>query len=214
MYSDTKKTEKNWIFINTSKNVELMVKCRGLLSYQCSLEQNSTMTVLLPLLDNMLSSMNADLCEFDTMGVCIGPGSFTGLRIGVATIKAFSQVFGAKIVPVTSLRLNAYIDTNKDNIMSVVGGGKDVFFVAVYSGKHTLYEPQCLVGEDCLKKLMDKFEPKKIVTDTAFGSIPLSNLDGQRIVKAMSDCDVFCNHFNVEPLYIRRPQPLRGACDA
>ena len=43
---------------------------------------------LMPMIENMLSLSDLNVRELDAIAVCEGPGSFTGLRIGMATAKA------------------------------------------------------------------------------------------------------------------------------
>ncbi len=61
--------------------------------------------VLLEEIDAILRENSVDINEIDYFGVCIGPGSFTGIRIGVATVNAFALALGRKAVEVTSLEI-------------------------------------------------------------------------------------------------------------
>ena len=63
---------------------------------------------LMPLIDEVLLSCNLSLYDFDLYTCCIGPGSFTGVRIGVSTIKAFNDVSSIPIASVSSLESLAY----------------------------------------------------------------------------------------------------------
>ena len=56
---------------------------------------------LLPLIDELLASARVPLADVEAFAVSIGPGSFTGLRIGLATVKAFA--FGAAARPVAAV---------------------------------------------------------------------------------------------------------------
>jgi len=58
---------------------------------------------LLPAVDACLASAKAALGDVSLLAVVSGPGSFTGLRIALATVKAFAAARGAPVVPVSSL---------------------------------------------------------------------------------------------------------------
>lgn len=58
---------------------------------------------LLPLADRMLAECGRNLREITTIGVTSGPGSFTGVRIGVATAKALAYALEARLVAVPTL---------------------------------------------------------------------------------------------------------------
>lgn len=55
--------------------------------------QNTGLThsqTLLPMVETLLSACNLSLSDLDLLGVSVGPGSFTGLRIGVAALKGLA----------------------------------------------------------------------------------------------------------------------------
>lgn len=55
---------------------------------------------LLPMLDEIVHMADIDLKEIDAIAVAAGPGSFTGLRIGAATVKGLGLALDKKIIPV------------------------------------------------------------------------------------------------------------------
>lgn len=58
---------------------------------------------LLPLIDRTLKEVKLTLKDMDGIVVSIGPGSFTGLRIGLATAKGLAQVTGLSLVAIPTL---------------------------------------------------------------------------------------------------------------
>ena len=63
---------------------------------------------LLPNIEKMLINENTSLNNIDVFSVVIGPGSFTGIRIGVSLVKAFLFGTNKKCVSVNSFELLAY----------------------------------------------------------------------------------------------------------
>lgn len=59
---------------------------------------------LVPLIEKALISQNLSMDDIDVIGVSIGPGSFTGLRIGLTVAKTLSQFSRAKLVGISSLK--------------------------------------------------------------------------------------------------------------
>lgn len=63
---------------------------------------------LMPLVDSALKENNLSLNDINLLACCLGPGSFTGIRIGIATVKAFADAKNIPTVGVTSLESLAY----------------------------------------------------------------------------------------------------------
>jgi tRNA threonylcarbamoyladenosine biosynthesis protein TsaB len=63
---------------------------------------------MLPAIDHLLQDSGMKLSDIDVFGVVNGPGSFTGLRIGMATAKGFSQALDKPMVTVSTLEALAY----------------------------------------------------------------------------------------------------------
>ena len=70
-------------------------------------DENTHSVKLMPLLDKLLKDNNTTVNDIDLFACDIGPGSFTGIRIGVSTIKAFIDVTNRKAVGVSSLEILA-----------------------------------------------------------------------------------------------------------
>jgi tRNA threonylcarbamoyladenosine biosynthesis protein TsaB len=76
---------------------------------------------LLPLAEQALADAGVTWEELDRLAVGVGPGGFTGLRIGVATARALAQARGLPLVPVGSLEALAAAAA----VSAVVGAGHD-----------------------------------------------------------------------------------------
>lgn len=63
---------------------------------------------LLPMVESMMKCAGVTIADIDAAAVTVGPGSFTGLRIGVSTVKGMCFGAGKKCVPVSSLEAIAY----------------------------------------------------------------------------------------------------------
>lgn len=63
---------------------------------------------LMPLIDEMFKKTDLSLKDIYMLACCVGPGSFTGVRIGISTAKAFADVYNFKTFGVSSLEGLAY----------------------------------------------------------------------------------------------------------
>ncbi|MHB1626982.1 MAG: tRNA (adenosine(37)-N6)-threonylcarbamoyltransferase complex dimerization subunit type 1 TsaB [Bacilli bacterium] len=65
-------------------------------------------TLLNPLIDEMLAALNMDLSDLEGVIAGVGPGSYTGVRIGVTAAKTLAFALGIPALPVSSLAAAAY----------------------------------------------------------------------------------------------------------
>ena len=63
-----------------------------------------------PMVKEILAQTQTDPAELDAIAVSRGPGSFTGIRIGMATAKAFAQVWNKPVICVPTLASFAFTD--------------------------------------------------------------------------------------------------------
>lgn len=89
---------------------------------------------LLPLIDETLKKANLKLSDMTHLACSIGPGSFTGIRIGIATIKAFAKVLNAPIFSVSSLDILAYTNTDisSDYVISMLDAKNNRVYYSMY----------------------------------------------------------------------------------
>lgn len=91
---------------------------------------------LMPMIDEMLASANTRYDALDGLGVTRGPGSFTGVRIGLATARGLALATGLPLVGLSTLDvLAAGISravAGERNIVAVLDARRGQFYVAVY----------------------------------------------------------------------------------
>ncbi len=80
-------------------------KVLGVTSVTAGLTHSQT---ILPALTSLLSGCSMNVSDADGFAVSIGPGSFTGLRIGISAVKGMAQGSGKKCIGVSTLEALAY----------------------------------------------------------------------------------------------------------
>ena len=69
---------------------------------------NSHSELITQALETVLSRTKTKVADIDSLAVGIGPGSFTGIRVGLNLVRALSFVYGHPILPVHSLQVLAH----------------------------------------------------------------------------------------------------------
>lgn len=88
---------------------------------------------LMSMMDNVLSVSGLTLSEIDGFAVTRGPGSFTGLRIGLSTVKGLADVTGKPVVSVSSLDALAFgLEGFSCSICPMIDARKGEVYTALY----------------------------------------------------------------------------------
>jgi len=93
---------------------------------------------LLPAIKKLLDNTKLSLNDIDYYATSIGPGSFTGLRIGIATIKGLALGLYKKVIPVPTLLSYCYnMPDFKGIIISGIDARNDNLYAAIYNTTDT-----------------------------------------------------------------------------
>jgi tRNA threonylcarbamoyladenosine biosynthesis protein TsaB len=143
-------------------------------------------TRLLPLADCLLAEAGLGWSDLERIAVGVGPGTFTGLRIGIATARGLAQSLAVELVGVSSLRALArgasarplgraqtgerspaehgashspggVLSSQEAGVLAAIDARRGEVFVAGYFGEHELLEPQA-VPPDRIEALLERAE--------------------------------------------------------
>ena len=108
---------------------------------------------LMPMIENMLKLSDLEIKDIDAIAICVGPGSFTGLRIGMATAKAMAHVNNIPLVGVNSLEiLGTNMDLCNRKICSILDAQRN----QVYMNKYILEDNKIKELEEISIKPIDE----------------------------------------------------------
>ena len=86
-----------------------------------------------PIIDEILNKNKLKLKDIDRFAVAIGPGSYTGLRIGVTTVKMFASILTKEVVGVSTLQALAASCSEEDTlVVAGIDARNDNFFAGAY----------------------------------------------------------------------------------
>lgn len=119
---------------------------------------------LMPLIQQLLNECSLSLNNINLLVSDIGPGSFTGIRIGVSSCKAFSDSLNIPCVGISSLEVLAYNIQNDGIICSTIDCKNNNCYFALYelnSGNYNvLIEPCAKSVNDVLDLLNSQYYNK------------------------------------------------------
>lgn len=87
---------------------------------------------LIPQIAALLSVHRFTQCDIGSFAVATGPGSFTGLRVGLAAVKGLAEVLSKPIAAVSILEVCAFASSAKGRVMSALDAGRGDVYVGEY----------------------------------------------------------------------------------
>ena len=208
----------------------------------CNLDTNTGRTHsenLMPMINEAFIKTNLQLKDMDLIVCDIGPGSFTGIRIGVATTKAFQDSLSIPCVGISSLEALAYNvknDLNEtDVICSIIDCKNDNCYFALFEKKdgslETLIEPQAESVDSSLAIIKSYIEDtlenpsitfvgdgSEVYNDKiqeAFKNVKFADSKDNILNSyslALAGLDIFNSGMDIKevlPLYLKKPQAQR-----
>ena len=200
----------NYLAIDTSgKNLTVVINKDGkLFKYydkECGVNHS---VALMPKIEELINEANFDLSTADFFCAVVGAGSFTGIRIGVATIKALCFAFNKPCLSITSFDTLAYNEQGK--VLAVIDAKHNGFYVCGYNDGKVIQDPNYLMREQVEAMLGDY---DVIVSATQVDGINakiVSVLDG--LINAIEQKQQFVSSDieSLAPLYVRKSQAEEG----
>ena len=184
---------------------------------------------LMPMIDEALRQAHLYLSDINLLACCVGPGSFTGIRIGIATIKAFADVKNIPVVGVTSLESLSYNLDNNGYICPIIDCKNNNVYSALFYDMKQVGDNFAESIDVTLDKVASLVPADNSITFIGNGSIIHKDLILQKFAKAsFSDDNIQssislakCAYFkylqghygdssNISPLYLRKSQAERA----
>ena len=185
--------------------------------------------VLMPHIEQILSMTKVKKNELDAIAVSIGPGSFTGLRIGLATAKTIAYALDIPIIGVSTLAALAYHYPVGDvYIAPLLDAQKGNVYISLYTWEdgqlHQAYEPTVKSFDDVLAAGQRLDKPVVFLGEKAVAKADEIKAAGGNIIMAMPHMvmpraanvamlglDLMAKGkqddvMSLEPLYIRRSE--------
>ena len=116
---------------------------------------------IMPMIDELLKKVSIDITDIDLFACSEGPGSFTGLRIGIGTIKGLAYGLGKPVVGVSTLEALAHnIDVTDLVICPIMDARRGQVYNGLYKyndGRLTcIEEPRALSIEELCQELTER----------------------------------------------------------
>ena len=202
----------------------------GVLASAHSLSGRRHAETLTPMLDFVREQAGVELADIGVIAVDVGPGLFTGLRVGISTAKALAYSLQVPMIGVPSLDLLAFPARFSPRLIAAtIDARRGEVFHALYrqvpGGIQRLAEPVVAPPEELVSELMAQSAETLLVGDGALRYEELFAEMGHlevaeaglaypsagslvQLAHARALREEFIPHWELEPLYLRKPDAV------
>ncbi|MBR2499241.1 MAG: tRNA (adenosine(37)-N6)-threonylcarbamoyltransferase complex dimerization subunit type 1 TsaB [Clostridia bacterium] len=201
----------NYLAIDTSgKNLTVIIK-KGEQVYKysdpdCGVQHS---VELMPRVEELLHKADFDLKNADFFACVVGAGSFTGIRIGVATVKAMCFAYSKPCLAITSFDTLAY-NKKGGKVLALIDAKHNGFYACGYDNGKVTLEPSYLMREQVEKIVLDYDKAVAIADINGFNIEIVSVVDGfEKAIESKLD-EISLDIEKLKPLYVRKSQAEEG----
>jgi tRNA threonylcarbamoyladenosine biosynthesis protein TsaB len=163
---------------------------------------------LVPILKGVIEKSNIDKKEIDKIMVVTGPGSFTGIRMGVTVAKTYAYALNKEIVGISKLELLASTSFEEDYVLAVIDARANYVYAGLYDKDLNNVIKDSYLS---IEELLDKIKPYNNIVVATYDDIdlgikkilPEENID--KIVKKYIN-DKGVNAHKLNPIYLKRTE--------
>lgn len=187
-------TSSSHILISVIDNDEVIYE------YKKSIESDLASKILV-LIDSGLKACNIKIDDIDRIFVTNGPGSFTGVRIGVTVAKNIAWALDKDVIPISSLELLATTPTDKKYLVPMIDARRGNVFAGIYDKNLNLIEDDKLIS---LKELINRTDDNYefISYDDLLEGVKKPDIDIKKIINHhMKDKSI--NPHKLNPRYLK-----------
>lgn len=176
---------------------------------------------LLPLINELLSETNIKLQDINLIACDNGPGSFTGIRIGISTVKAIAESLNIPVIAVSSLEGLAYNIHDLECICSLIDARNNQVYCGLFDSNHTLIGNYMADDINTILPVINQSKDILFVGDGAVAHKGLLNINNFRSDNLLHAKNINLCAFNkfskgeilsadsILPMYLRKSQAER-----
>lgn len=207
----------------SSKNCSVSLSSNGDLIDSFDLEdQNYRHSELLTSsIQNILTENNLNVEDLSAISVGIGPGSFTGLRIGLSVAKGLCYPHKINLISIPSLKILANsVSTRSENTISLINDKGNYYYISMYNNElDELFPAKIqLIDNDYMDSIIDTSTNIIVNTSDAFNFInklvdnkvnvikrTISSINMIELSHNSLNAQIFEDIAYIEPMYVKKP---------
>lgn len=188
------------LFLDTcNKNIVIgLLEDNKLIDKTVYINDNNLSEKLLPSIKELLDKNNIKVNNLNRIYVSVGPGSFTGIRIGLTVAKVMAWSLKIDIIPISSLEAIASTDSDYNYICPMIDARRGYVYASLYDKElNNIIKDQYIKQDDFTNLLKDyKYEIVSYESD----NMPIVNIE-KIVNKHINDKSI--NPHKLNPIYLK-----------
>ena len=207
----------------SSKNCSVSLSSMGKLLSHFELEDDKYRhsELLTSTIQDILSNEKLNVKDLDAISIGVGPGSFTGLRIGFSVAKGLCYPNKIKLIGISTLKILANsIDSKSNNIIALINDKGNYFYLSKYNSELDELIPPSIefIDQEFLNKMIDNSTTVVVNDSSSYHLIDkilnkkvnlIKNVISSSNMTSLSQKSFNNNKFEdiayAEPVYVKKP---------
>ncbi|MDD3048757.1 MAG: tRNA (adenosine(37)-N6)-threonylcarbamoyltransferase complex dimerization subunit type 1 TsaB [Bacilli bacterium] len=196
-----------YLFLDTSSdNLSVAIIDNDIIKERTLSATNNYSKHALVELETIFNEAKIEPIDINKLFVINGPGSFTGVRIGVTIIKTFAWSLNKPVIPISSLKAYAISLSDYDYYVSVIDARRESVYVGIYDKDYNSVVKEAYMSINEVNELISNLNGKVAIT----GNIDINSnktipakLDIMKIINYYKDNNNINAH-ELKPNYLKR----------
>jgi len=185
-------TSTKYLCLGVAKDYNIIYKYQ-----QEAIKKQSELTI--PQLKKVLEEVNLNLADVDEVNVTIGPGSFTGIRIGMCIAKVLASVNHIKLKAISSL--NAYAPLGKNVVL--LDARSERAYLGIYNDNKNVID-ETVLELDKIKELLKDYSDYQVCLDANLIGLTSPTIDViENMNRISKDISPVTNVDTLVPIYLK-----------
>lgn len=147
-----------YLFIDTSYSFIISIIVDDKIVYYNSLNNTLTSSKIMSILDLGLSNANLKLNDIDKIFIVTGPGSFTGIRVGVTLAKTIGYLLNIPLIELSELEFLATTSVDTKYVVPIIDARRGYVYGGIYDNNlNVIYKDSHILLEDLKGKINDTY---------------------------------------------------------
>ena len=192
------------LFISTATKrlILSIIKDNNILYIYNEYNDNSLSERIMPVIDEAINKSKIELSDIDKIYVVNGPGSFTGIRVGITIAKTIAWALKKDIYTISSLELLSSTSIDTPYVVPLIDARRGYVFTALYDKDLNIILDETHILLDEFKNKISNYNVTYISEDEFSFDVCPSNYDILKIINKHSN-DKALNPHAVNPNYLK-----------